>query len=334
MYRKILIGLAILLVGLSILSIAMNKTYTATTTMTIKSPPNYVLNALNNLSLQDKLYSKATLDTSFRLQCPGNVSNAGSSCDYVSQKYGNGVLRITALNDKDSIVLLDEGNNGHLIQYEYKIENGDQNESDVSVRASAQSGFMSNLWNFIHKWKLKKQVHQSLENLNAVTTARYQSGIYNGYKINEISRNQKFYIVNRSKVKFENMAEYFSKNISGLYQKALHNKLTISGMPTGLFFEWNESDKISDMAAALPTLAEFNIADSESINLPPHQAILIEYKGESSKSGMAHLSMDEYMKDRRLKNVPPVIEEYLTDPAKEPDPSKWITHIIYQVKPL
>jgi hypothetical protein len=44
--------------------------------------------------------------------------------------------------------------------------------------------------------------------------------------------------------------------------------------------------------------------------------------------------MDEYMTSNKLRNVPPVIESYLTDPGAEPDTAKWLTKVIYYVEPM
>jgi hypothetical protein len=46
------------------------------------------------------------------------------------------------------------------------------------------------------------------------------------------------------------------------------------------------------------------------------------------------MAMDEYMAERKLQQIPPILEEYLTDPTLEPDTSKWLTRIVYFVKPL
>lgn len=86
------------------------------------------------------------------------------------------------------------------------------------------------------------------------------------------------------------------------------------------------------MAAALPTGEYINVMDTETITISSNQALIIEYKGDNNKSAGAHQAMDEYMLDHYLENLPPVTEEYLTDPAKESDPSKWSTNIIYYVQ--
>jgi hypothetical protein len=58
---------------------------------------------------------------------------------------------------------------------------------------------------------------------------------------------------------------------------------------------------------------------------------LIEYLGDYAKTGEAHSAMDEYMAEKKLQSIPPVMEEYVTDPVEEPDTAKWLTRILYFV---
>jgi len=323
--------MVLFLIGL--LSFFISRTYEVHTEMELKAPANFVFNALNNVNHQSQWNTKATLDTTFKLICAGASVGAGVSCDYTSTLYGNGVLRILNNQTHDSIILSDEQKSGKEKVFIYKLITKDSTTTIVKVNGKSSSGYISNLWNFIHRWKLKKQIHQNLDNLKVFVNDRYKNKMYNGYQIKEMTMNQRFFISYRSLVQFENMQQYYSQNISGLYQKALEQNLAISGMPCGLYYKWDTTSNKADMAAALPTLAEFNIMDTESVNIPSKPAIVIEYKGESNKSAPAHNAMDEYMLDHRLENTPPVIEEYLTDPAKEPDPNKWVTNIIYYVIP-
>ncbi len=327
--KKYFYVLAGFLALILLLSILVKKEYSVQTEMTINAPSNYIFNVLKNLSHHDEWNAKAMLDTSYHLTCAGKADGAGVSCDYTSQMYGNGIIRITEAQSNALLMLTDEPENGKTQTFTYTLTMADSVTTKVGVLGTGKSGFITNLWNFIHKWKLKKHIHQNLDNLKVLVINRFKNNLYNGYEVKSVVMNQKYFITLRSKVSFENLQQYYTQNISALYQKALENKLTITGMPCGLYYTWNEEGKFADMAAALPTLAEFNIQGTEAVQIPSKQALIIEYKGENSKSGIAHLCMDEYMADRLLESDLPVIEEYMTDPTKEADPSKYVTHIIY-----
>ena len=62
--------------------------------------------------------------------------------------------------------------------------------------------------------------------------------------------------------------------------------------------------------------------------------MVIDYYGDYDQTGKAHDAMEKYLKDRNILFNPPVVEEYVTDPGEEKDPSKWLTKIIYYFSPV
>ena len=83
------------------------------------------------------------------------------------------------------------------------------------------------------------------------------------------------------------------------------------------------------MAAAIPVNEEKTIKDLTSITIEDRPAIVVDYYGKYEETGKAHDAIDAYMADHALLMDAPAIEEYLTDPLKEKDPSKWLTKVIY-----
>ncbi len=332
-FKKYLIYIGIGLVLICGLSIFLSKEYTVEVTRSFSVPKNYVYNAINNLKTHENWNNKAVLDTSFRVTINGQSKGRDAIADYISVVYGDG--KIAILKDSiDYIDIQDNTSKNGSTEYKYFFTSTDAENSALTVKTVAKSGFLSNLWHIFSKWTLKKQINLSLTNLDLLLKDRFEKDLYNGFTIKEVAMNQKFFISSRSEVAMENINQYYTQNISSLYQKALKASLTISGMPCGLYYKWDEKNNKTDMAAALPTLAEINLADTEAVNIPARTAISIEYKGDNSKSAVAHFALDEYMLDRMVTNDSPIIEEYVTDPSKEPDPTKWVTNIIYYPIPV
>ena len=91
---------------------------------------------------------------------------------------------------------------------------------------------------------------------------------------------------------------------------------------------------MTDMAAAFPITE--NLLFGKPVTIFPMaagRALQIEYLGAYDQLGEAHGAMDDYMAEKNLQMLPPVIEEYITDPGMEPDTAKWLTRIIYRVQP-
>lgn len=311
----------------------MPKKYSAKAEATMDCPARVTRNIVNNLGLAKKWLWLPGIDTAYSTSCVGVLKGTGASCDYNSSLPASGIIRI--LNSTpDSISLADERNEGNTTFYKYRITAADPAHTRVTAEATGHSGFLSNLFNFWHSRKLKNQLEEGLSSLARTGRERYTQGIYNGFKITKTKLDQKYFISYRSEVEFEHMAKYYSQNISALYQRAMEAKITAAGMPCGLYYKWDDKAGKADMAAALPTLAAFSAGDASSVTLRPGDALILTYMGDNAKSASAHFAMDEYMEDHGLRQIPPVIEEYMTDPAKEPDPARWVTNIMYYVEPI
>jgi effector-binding domain-containing protein len=331
--KKYLIITAIFLSLMVVLSLILSKQYSAKALIEIDAPSNFVFNALNDLAYQSEYNSKAYLDTSFLMQCVGITKGTNASCDYKSHTYGAGVMRILHSNG-DTLSISDEPNGASPRLFGYKTVSKDSTHTTLKVCGSATSGFIINLWNFIHEWKLTKQMKMANDNLKTFVENRFKNKVYNGFKVQTIMERDRYFIMHKSEVKMENLEQYYTQNISALYQTALQNRIAIQGMPCGLFFDWDDKNGKAVMAAALPTVVESNVVNTESFHIAPGLSLKIEYRGESSKSGLAHTAMDAYILDHRLQQQIPVIEEYMTNPTEEPDPTKWITNVYYYVVPL
>lgn len=74
--------------------------------------------------------------------------------------------------------------------------------------------------------------------------------------------------------------------------------------------------------------------DFQAFKIGGGKALVIDYLGDYAKTAEAHLAMAEYMTGNKLRNIPPSIESYVTDPGTEPDTAKWLTKVIYFVEPM
>jgi effector-binding domain-containing protein len=102
-----------------------------------------------------------------------------------------------------------------------------------------------------------------------------------------------------------------------------------------LYYDWNEEDSSADLAAAIPVSPDMEVddlGDFERIEVPAGKALPIEYYGAYEQIGGAHEAMHKYMSEGGIEIGTPVIEEYVTDPEREPDTSKWLNNIYYPLK--
>lgn len=155
---------------------------------------------------------------------------------------------------------------------------------------------------------------------------------YNGYAIQVIDLPSRHFIALEETVPFDQIAASYARNFSKIAAALSANKIEVAGQPCGMFYKWDEENQKIDMAHAIPVASATELNGFTSITLPAGKVLLIDYYGEYDKSISAHEAIDKYLADRGAKNVPPVIEQYITDPSEEPDPAKWLTKIYYTLE--
>ncbi len=178
-----------------------------------------------------------------------------------------------------------------------------------------------------------KDYEQGLENMKAVCEAMAHKK-YRGYEIAEVEFPEKFYVGVRKTVPFAEIAGFYASNLGKVFEAAQKKGVALAGAPTGLYWSYDEEKGETDMAATIPIAENQNLGSGFSVfPVGKGQALLIEYFGAYDSLANAHYAMDDYMQEKNLQNIPPVIEEYITDPGQEPDTAKWLTRIIYYVGP-
>ena len=141
------------------------------------------------------------------------------------------------------------------------------------------------------------------------------------------------YLGIRGTMGFDKISDFYAKNLPAVMTALEKAKAKMAGAPSGLYFKWDTKTSTTEMAAAIPFSGDLKApAGMEVIPVAAGKSLTINYMGGYSGLGKAHDTMDAYIKENKLEQVSPVIEEYLTDPGSEPDSTKWMTRIVYFVK--
>lgn len=146
------------------------------------------------------------------------------------------------------------------------------------------------------------------------------------------------YIYNKTSCK---ISEYDSKMQSALpaaIKYSIINKLTSNGAPFIIYKKWDEKTNEAEFSCCVPTkeLSKLKIDSSIfSKKLNPFKALKTtvfgDYKNlkEAWETSIKHI---ETNKDMTLVENGKMLEVYLTNPSKTPNPAKWITEIYIEVK--
>lgn len=172
---------------------------------------------------------------------------------------------------------------------------------------------------------------KGLDNLKArVDSIKASKKEFNGFVINEEQLTPRTYIGIHDTIGFGEMQPFLDKNFSNSANAVEKAGLEMVGMPSAVYYEWNEETQEADLIAAVPV--KDGSIDGFVGETVDGRALVIEYKGSYDGLMKAHEAMDAYMKWHKIEYRGPVIEEYVTDPETEADPNNWVTKVIYPVK--
>lgn len=157
---------------------------------------------------------------------------------------------------------------------------------------------------------------------------------YRGFRIETVDRPEMTYAGKRDLVKWEKLGAYFEKVFPQSKQAVEKVKVEVAGAPCALIYKWDTVSQQADVYAGLPIKAasDVKVPGCEIVTVPAGEALMIGYTGPLDGTGKAHEAMEDMMaaKGLHLRSAP--VEEYITDPAQEPDTSKWVTNIYYPVE--
>jgi len=326
--KKIGISLLVLIVLLLIAMFLVPKSFNVSVTEKIDAKPNTLYNIVTDLTLENQWSPWQSQDTSMVVTYGDISKGQGASSSWTSENMGDGTSVLSAVVKNKSIVndLSFGKTGGGVANFTFDEVNGGTN---LTWSLDSETNRPINLINFLIRGDVKKNYRVGLQNLAKLAKEREQQGMYSGFQIKEELIPGRTYVTQREVVKMEDVETFFAKSLGPIFQKLQKANVTMEGHPSGLVYKHDMATNELDMAAGIPISQDVNISGSTSETIETQQAVVVDYYGDPAGSTAAHMAIDQYLTDRDLIHSYPVVEEYVTDPSQEPDPSKWLTRIIY-----
>ena len=146
------------------------------------------------------------------------------------------------------------------------------------------------------------------------------------------------YLAIKKTISFDEMTqEFYAEIFNELFTYTALNLIEQQGQPVCLYFDWDEDNRKTTLAPGIPVSndiasIEANNEGIEVIKVPEVKVAVADHYGPYEQLKETHEKLSAYVKENDLghpKVSPGVIEEYVTDPANEPDESKWLTKVRY-----
>ncbi len=332
---KILLGiLGVLLLIFLVLGLLGPKTYEVERSTLIKATPHAVFPHVKSFEKRLAWYPWSELDPNAKTTFEGTDGTVGSVYKWEGNKeVGRGQQTMLEIEPNKMVktkLEFFEPMQGVADTY-VRLKEADKG-TNVSWSFAGENNFMARVMSFFMDMDamIGADFEKGLASLKEIVEKAPSAPTYRGYSINTIDYPATSFIGHRETVKMADIGAFFAKHFGSLHEYVTKNKLEMAGMPSGMYYKWDEENKETDMMAAIPLKAIDSAPKGmEFAQLPAGKAYRINYYGDYSGSANAHYAMDDFFKAKGMEIGGPVLEEYVTDPTTEPDTSKWLTRITY-----
>jgi effector-binding domain-containing protein len=300
-------------------------------TRIMKAPVELLFDQVNTLTNWNNWSPWNRLDTAMKIEYHG-ITGTGSGYSWTStnSQVGNGSLTILLSRPYDSIIV----NIDFMDQvpayssYIFKVvPEGTQLTWSMDFQMN-KNPFRRYMGLFMDKW-IGSDYEKGLTRLDSITLDFAKKHPLIKIVEKEVSSFNYIYLERTSN--FTEIGVVLSGAYADLMKQLTKSGTRLAGPP---FVMYRSFDSISaSYEAALPVTGELKLKEPVRFGkTPPERALVAEYYGPYSGISVAYKAITDYSKAKGLKLKEYMWESYITDPATEPDSSKWLTEVYYPVQ--
>ncbi len=333
-YLLYLIGLLIVIAV--ILGLVGPKTFDVSRTAVVPGTPAQVWPYISSLQKSQLWSPWAEKDTNMVVEYTGTEGTVGSKSNWSGNKsVGKGSQTISVLEPnafaESKLEFLEPWTSEATAYMRLRDTTGG---THVTWGLKGENGFVSRI--FASLMSMDKMMAPDFERgLSKLTSlmASVTSGDMTALEVIPGDYPGGTYLGVRGSMAVTELEDFYARNLPAVFEALGKAGGTPAGMPCGLYYTWDEEKGTTDLAAAVAFTGNIKApAGMEVITLPAAKSLTVNYYGPYDGLGKAHEVMDVYIQEKQLEPLSPAVEEYVTDPGAEPDPSKWLTKIVYFVK--
>jgi len=327
------IVIVVIIVLIVILGFIAPKNYHAERTVLINAPQTMIFNHVKYWRNWQAWSPWAAQDSLMQVTIEGIDGEVGSIYKWIgdSDITGKGEMTNTGLQESEEITYhlhfiepWESESDGYV-----RLKESDSEEVEVAWGFQGEMPFPWNI--FMLFMSMDEAIGEDFERglILLKNIVEKEKAAIEVFEVQKQIFPAKNYAGIREIVPFNEMPVFFQNSYAKIQQGIQKKGLKVTGAPAGLYYTWDEQYEKSDMVAAFPIRGNLKTDDIEMFHIPVQTAYMINYYGSYEGSLYAHLALTNYLVNNGLNMKSPVIEEYITNPAAEPDTSKWLTKIYY-----
>lgn len=318
----------LLIVIFLVMSLVQPKDATVERSIVIKAPQHAVFEQVSKFKNWPNWSPWIAMEPKVKLSYMGTDGTAGSGYHWLGDETGEGEMTNTGI-EKDKMTY----DLRFIKPWEGKAEGAFKTEDlgDGQTRLTwtmiMHANWPMNAMNFMTDKMVGKDFEKGLDMMKQYVEA-HPGASAAAYAIESIAFPATYYATIRKNLPAADMMSFFSDSYQKLFPAAGSR---VAGNGSAIIYVWDEQSSTTDIAVAVPVTGTAPVKDAVMVSVPASPAYRIVYTGGYAGSGKAHQALEQHVAAEG-KIISYVIEEYVTDPSKEPDSNKWVTNISYVVQ--
>src|SRR4030095_5331114 len=304
---KILLYILLALVAIGILlGLFGPKSYKVERSAVVAGTPEVVWAHISSARKINEWSPFLKMDTTTVIEYTGKDGEVGSGSKWTSKKMGKGEQTIASLEPMKSTKV-------HLKFYmpwgeseadSYINLEPDPNGTKVVWGITGNNNFVGKIMGSLMSMEkgIGPHFESGLADLQKIVAAEPKPAPKMNYQVNTGKYPGGKYLAVRSTLPMKDISSFYMKNMPLLMDQIKKSKAEMTGVPTGIYYTWNEEKMETDMAAAVGVKTDLKALPGmmTMVTVPPGNALTIDYTGGYAKMGDAHMAMEAYIKNNKM----------------------------------
>lgn len=336
MVKKILIGLAVLIVALLLVGFLLPGKMEVSRSISVNASAENVFDEFNDLKKWQEWQYWNTLEKpgEMTLTYGGKTEGTGAWYSWDGKNTGKGKITITESVPDQSVASDIEFTGSGTAKGLYTVEpEGEGTKATMNFTFDNGMNPIGRWFSLFMKGEIEKAFDFGLARIKerAEAKPKFKSDIsetttevinFIGIPTGSLSTEDE-----------KTMMEVMGKSYDQLGADIAKAKIQPAGPAFCLVTKWDEAAKQTEMICAFPVAADAKVPAKYKIQqVPAGKAVKAVHKGDYAGLVNAHMEINEYIMSKNLSMAGNPWESYVVDPMMEKDTAKWVTEIYYPIQ--
>ncbi|MEC3907557.1 GyrI-like domain-containing protein [Tamlana sp. 2201CG12-4] len=337
-FKYILFLLLIAIIGMAIYIAVQPNEFNFSRSRVIKAPASLVFNQVNDFKNWPRFSPWIEQEPNAKLTYGEKTSGINGYYSWNGEILGEGKMTTSAIEIDKSIA--------QRIQFIKPFES----ESDIDWAFEQTDEGTKVTWGMKGKQDFMTKMYTTFAgSVEENTSPDFDRGLFKldsivtvdmkKYSVNVNGITQHgggFYIYNTTSCKISDLANKMQDMLPKVGAYAMNNNIKMAGAPYVYYHKWDEENNAAMFSCCVPTTEKIISSDPEILTgqLKPFKALKTTLNGHYENLKEAWETAMKYIPENGLEIAEnaPMLETYLTDPMKTPNPAGWVTEIYIAIK--